>query len=483
MCRNWSHLITLSAILFSLSSQNVYANEPAFSCEQAKVEAFAPNEIDAYVQRRMQRDHIPGVSVAILREGKVIHCKGYGMANVELLSAATGSSVYQIASLTKAFTATAIMLFVEDGKLSIDVRVTKYLPDLPTSWQNVTVRQLLGHTSGIKNLTNLSGFAETVRKDFTPRELVDMVAKEPLDFEPGENWNYSNTGYIVLGMLIEKLSGKSYGLFMDERIFKPLGMTNTRANDLHAVIAGRVQGYTWDGKVLRIGEYHSPTQPYAAGMLVSTVADLAKWDLSLDGGTLLKRPILEQMWAPVRIGIGNGPGYGLGWEIKEINGHRSIGHGGGIPGFSTCFTRYGDDHLTVIVLTNSNYGNVESLARGIAARIIPALGSGVERPIEDTDAATTERLKAMIQKLATGEVDPANFTEESKENAIPLLKSLKDWFASMGALKSFQPHERSEGDQRVRLRYRTVFENETLDFFFTLNQAGKIEDLNIKRLE
>ena len=222
------HLI-LGAILFSFSSQNVYANEPAFSCEQAKAEAFAPNEIDAYVQRRMQRDHIPGVSVAILRDGKVIHCKGYGMANVELLSAATESSVYQIASLTKPFTATAIMLLVEDGKLNIDVRVTKYLPDLPTSWENVTVRQLLGHTSGIKNLTDLSGFAETVRKDFTPRELVDMVAKEPLDFEPGENWNYSNTGYIALGMLIEKLSGKSYGLFMDERIFKPLGMTNTRA--------------------------------------------------------------------------------------------------------------------------------------------------------------------------------------------------------------------------------------------------------------
>ena len=126
---------------------------------------------------------------------------------------------------------------------------------------------------------------------------------------------------------------------------------------------------------------------------------------------------------------------------------------------------------------------MESLERGIAARIIPALGSGVERPIEDTDAATTERLKAMIQKLATGEVDPANFTEKSKGNAIPQLKSLKDWFASMGTLKSFQPHERNDGDQHVMLRYRAVFDNETLDIFFTLNKAGKIEDLNVKRLE
>ena len=236
MRRNRSHFIALGAILFSLPLHHAYTNGPAFSSEQAKAEAFAPSEIDAYVQRRMQRDHLPGVSVAILREGKVIHCKGYGMANVELLSAATENSVYQIASLTKPFTATAIMLLIEDGKLSLDVHVRKYLPDLPTSWENVTVRQLLGHTSGIKNLTDLSGFAETVRKDFTPRELVDMVAKEPLDFRPGDNWDYSNTGYIVLGMLIEKLSGQSYGPFMDERIFKPLGMTNTRANDLHAVM-------------------------------------------------------------------------------------------------------------------------------------------------------------------------------------------------------------------------------------------------------
>jgi D-alanyl-D-alanine carboxypeptidase len=483
MRRNCSHLIALGAILFSLPSHHAYSNEPAFAGEQAKAEAFAPNGIDAYVQRRMQRDHIPGVSVAILREGKVIHCKGYGMANVELSAAATENSVYQIASLTKPFTATAIMLLAEDGKLSIDEQVRKYIPDLPTSWEDVTVRQLLSHTSGIKNGTKQGGFAETVRKDFTPRELIDTVTKEPLDFKPGENWNYSNTGYIVLGMLIEKLSGKSYGVFMDERIFKPLGMANTRANDLHAVIAGRVQGYTWDMKFLRIGEYHSPTQPFAAGMLVSTVADLAKWDRSLDAGTLLKRPILEQMWAPVRTGNGDRAGYGLGWEIKEINGHRSVGHGGGIPGFSTCFTRYGDDHLTVIVLTNSNFGNVETFASGIAAQIIPALGSGVERPIEDTDAATTERLKAMIRKLATGDVEPALFTEKSKENWIPQLKSLKDWFASMGALKSFQPHERKDGDQHVMLRYRAVFDNEALDFFFTLNKAGKIEDMNVRRLE
>jgi hypothetical protein len=135
------------------------------------------------------------------------------------------------------------------------------------------------------------------------------------------------------------------------------------------------------------------------------------------------------------------------------------------------------------VLTNSNFGNVETFASGIAAQIIPALGSGVERPIRDTDAATTERLKAIIQKLATGEVEPALFTEKSKRKWIPQLKSLKDWFASMGALKSFQPHERKDGDQHVMLRYRAVFDNETLDFFFTLNKAGKIEDMNVRRLE
>ena len=234
--------------------------------------------VDAFVQGLMQKRHIPGVSVAVVHDGSVVLEKGYGLANLELGVPATENTVYQLASVTKTFTATAVMMLVQEGKLALDDKITERLPDLPTAWQKVTIRHLLSHTSGIKSYTSVRDFHKTSRKDYAQRELLDLVAKEPLEFTPGEKWNYSNTGYFLLGMLIEKVGGKPYGEFMAERIFKPLNMAHTRANDLRAIIPNRAQGYEWNGKELRNGEYVSPSQPFAAGMLVSNVSDLVKWD-------------------------------------------------------------------------------------------------------------------------------------------------------------------------------------------------------------
>ena len=211
----------------------------------------------------------------------------------------------------------------------------------------MTIRHLLNHTSGIKSYTSVRDFFKTARKDYARREILDLVAKEPLEFAPGEKWSYCNTGYFLLGMVIEKVTGKEYGDFLDERIFKPLGMTQTRANDLRAIIPDRAQGYEWDGKELRNGEYVSPTQPFAAGMLVSSVNDLIKWDAALADGRLLKPSTLEQMWTPTRLNKGKEAEYGFGWQITKVNGHRLVSHGGGIPGFSTELSRFVDDRLTV----------------------------------------------------------------------------------------------------------------------------------------
>src|SRR5262249_11985135 len=157
---------------------------------------------------------------------------------------------------------------------------------------------------------------------------------------PGEKWSYCNTGYFLLGLVIEKVAGKEYGAFLDERIFKPLGMTQTRVNDLRAIVPDRAQGYEWDGKGLRNGEYVSPTQPYAAGMLVSSVSDLIKWDAALAEGRLLKPSTLEQMWTPARLNKGEETRYGFGWQVDKVNGHRLAAHGGGIPGFATELSRF-----------------------------------------------------------------------------------------------------------------------------------------------
>ena len=441
----------------------------------ALAQAQDSSEIDAYVQRLMARWHVPGASVAVVKDGKVALLKGYGMASVELGVPATVDTVYQLASVTKPFTATAVMLLVRDGKLGLDDKLTALISDLPRAWDAVTVRHLLGHTSGIKNLTSRKDFGETIRKDFTPRELVETVVKEPLEFTPGEKHAYSNTGYILLGMVIEKVSGRKYGEFLAERIFQPLGMGSTRANDLHAVIPGRAQGHTWDGEGLRLGEYHSATQPFAAGMLVSTVADLVKWDAGLEKLV----PDLELMWTPTRLANGKDADYGLGWQVGRVNGRRMVSHGGGIPGFTTEIERFPEDKLTVIVLMNSDAGQAGLLARGIAGRFAPELAEKTE-PIEDRDAETTARLRGLLEGIQKGEVDAELFTKAAKEKLVPRIVQGQGRLAALAELKSFQLMSREEGEAGVQLSYRATFEKGTLRVAVALDKAGKIQGIGLR---
>jgi D-alanyl-D-alanine carboxypeptidase len=439
--------------------------------------------IDAYIQSRMQKRHIPGISVAVVQDGNVVLAKGYGVANVELFVPATENTVYQLASVTKTFTVTAVMMLVEDGKVGLDDKINARLPDLPAAWGEVTVRHLLNHTSGIKSYTSVRDFFKTARKDYTHREILDLVAKEPLEFAPGEKWSYNNTGYFLLGMLIEKVSGKKYGEFLSEKIFKPLMMTQTRVNDMRAVIQNRAQGYTWDGQRLMNGEYVSPTQPFAAGMLVSTVSDLVKWDAALRTQSLLKPSSLDQMWTPTKLSKGGEAEYGFGWEVKKVNGHRLIGHGGGIPGFSTHLSRFVDDHLTVIVLMNADSGDAGAIAQGIAGRLVPTLAEKAAAAIPDTDPQTTERLKRVIQGAMKGEADPELFTKDAKEALVPRIKEGKSMFATFGTLKGFQLRERKESEQELHLRYHIEFENETMSAFFDLDKAGKIARLGLRQTD
>ena len=479
---------TTGAIVLCLASAAAIASaqESTRSPEPVKAGATTGSttvSIDDYVQSRMHKRNIPGVSVAVVQDGKVVLAKGFGVANVELSVPATENTVYQLASVTKTFTATATMMLVEEGKLGLDDKITARLPDLPAAWGEVTVRHLLNHTSGIKSYTAVRDFHKTSRKDYAQREILDLVAKEPPEFAPGEKWNYNNTGYFLLGMLIEKVTGKKYGEFLEERIFKPLGMKHTRVNDLHAVIPNRAKGYTWDGKKLRNGEYVSPTQPFSAGMLVSTVNDLAKWDAALGTETLLKKSSLEQMWTPTKLRKGGEADYGFGWSIGKVTGHRLVAHGGGIPGFSTELSRYRDDNLTVIVLTNADNGNAGALARGIAGRLVPALAEEAPKPIVDTDPQTTERLKGVILGAMKGEANPDLFTKEAKEPTVAAIRQGKGKVASFGAMKEFRLHERKQSDQGVKLRYRATFENEVMNALFDLDKDGKIAGLGLQQVD
>jgi D-alanyl-D-alanine carboxypeptidase len=431
----------------------------------------------------MQQRHIPGVSVAVVKDGKVVLAKGYGQANVELAVPATENTAYQLASVTKQFTATGIMMLVEEGKLTLDDKLPKFFDNLPAAWSNVTVRHLLNHTSGIKSYTNLPNFRLTLRKDFTKDEIIKMAADAPVEFAPGEKWQYNNTGYYLLGMIIEKVSGKEYGAFLHERIFQPLGMTATRVNDLRAIIPNRSTGYAWQNGKLLNGEYVSPTQPFSAGALISTVLDLGKWDAALYTEKLLKRATLEQMWTPTKLNDGKEHPYGFGWGVATQRKHKRISHGGGINGFSTEISRFVDDKLTVIVLTNAEQGGASQLAIGIAAVYLPDLVEPAPQPVADTDAKLTEFLKEVISKLATGEGNPDWFTPQFRALLFPdRIKDGKQMLGAHGALKSFELlEEKPEGEMRRRT-YKAVFGDSPLRCNFVITSEGKIAGVGINPL-
>jgi CubicO group peptidase (beta-lactamase class C family) len=326
------------------------------------------DEVDDFIRPEMAKHRIPGVALAVVRAGKPQKIAAYGLANVELDVPVSPDTVFEIGSITKQFTAAAILLLQQQGKLSVDDSINRYLPFTPPQWEEITIRHLLSHTSGIKNYTGLDGFE--VRRHLSPEQFIREIAAYPLDFAPGHSWKYCNTGYNLLGFIIEKASGKNYWEFLSERIFRPLGM-NATTNRLPAlVITNRAAGYEQTNHIW-INRDNDLTDVFSAGAIISTVGDLVKWDVALDGDQLLTRQSKELMWTPGTQGGGKQLHYGLGWSIESFKGHSNIGHGGSTSGFSASLQRFPDQKLTVIVLTNTGEEIATPLAMRIAGFYLP----------------------------------------------------------------------------------------------------------------
>lgn len=445
------------------------------------VSAALADGVDEYVQKQLQQRHIPGASVAVVKDGKVVLAKGYGLANVELNVPASETTAYQLASVTKQFTATAIMMLVEEGKVALDDKLPKFVENTPAAWANVTVRHLLNHTSGIKSYTSVPSFALNLRKDYTKAEIIKLAADAPMDFAPGEKWQYNNTGFFLLGMIIEKVSGKEYGAFLNERIFQPLGMSATRVNNLTEIIPQRAMGYTWRNNKLFNGEYTSPTQPYAAGALISNVLDVAKWDAALYTEQLVKRATLEQMWTPTKLNDGKEQPYGFGWGVDTYRTRKRISHGGGIPGFSTFIARFVDDKLTVIVLSNLDGGAAEALSSGIAEFYLPALVANAPKGIADSDPKLTGFLKEVITSLANGEGNPDWFTPEARAFMFPdRIKEGKQMMGAYGPLKTFELMEEKTANGVQQRTYKVVFGEFALRCMFAVTSEGKLAGVGLR---
>jgi D-alanyl-D-alanine carboxypeptidase len=321
------------------------------------------DRVDRYVKAQMAGHRIPGVALKIVRDGKVIKTAAYGLANVELDVRTKPEMVFEIGSITKQFTAAGILLLAQEGKLTVNDRISKHLKGTPAAWAEVTIRNLLTHTSGIKSYTGLDGFQ--IWRHLTQAQFIEKIGKEAMEFTPGSSWKYCNTGYNLLGYIIENVSGKNYWDFMSERIFQPLGMNATTNRLPRLVITNRASGYEQTNKVW-INRDSDLTEIFAAGAIASTVEDLVKWNAALDGEELLTSASKEQMWTPVKLNDGTIKKYGFGWNVDAVEGHKNIGHGGSTSGFSASLQRFPGDGLAVIVLTNTDEQIASTMARKIA---------------------------------------------------------------------------------------------------------------------
>ncbi len=292
--------------------------------------ASAQTPYDSLLSSRFAADQA-GASVLVMKEGKVLFAQGYGLANRELKVPNRPEFVFRIGSVTKQFTAAAVMTLVEEGKVGLEAPIGTYLPELPEAWRPVTVRQLLQHTSGIPSYTDTPEYGAHMREDLPGLALLKAhVWSKPMDFAPGTQWRYNNSGYYLLGLLVEKASGQPYATYLQTRFFGPLGLTRTRYGTETDFIPGMVSGYAPGGKP---APYLSMSQPYAAGSLVSSAEDLARWTLALHGGKVVKPETLKLMTTPARTTDGKEHPYGFGLALRTVQGRRLVGHGGGINGF------------------------------------------------------------------------------------------------------------------------------------------------------
>lgn len=319
---------------------------------------------DDLIKAEMQKHLIPGLELKVLRDGEAIKTTGYGVANLEWNVPVTEETVFEIGSITKQFTAACILLLAEDGKLSINDKISQHLSNTPAAWSNITIRHLLTHTSGITNYTTIDGFE--LRLHLTQEQFIKRIGAYPLAFQPGDSWKYCNSGYNLLGFIVENASGKNYWDFIQERIFQPLQMTHTTTRTPGIIVSHRAAGYEFDHRA-PINRDYDLTDLFSAGAIISTVEDMAKWDAALNGQKLLNTSSKEQWWTPTKLNSGKSQNYGFGWFIDSVQGHKNIGHGGATSGFSASIQRFPDDHLSVIILCNSDEtGVATTLAKEVA---------------------------------------------------------------------------------------------------------------------
>lgn len=365
----------LSSSLSLLSNNCVYAQ----TIGRASPEDL--NRVERIIEGYLKQEGAPGALVAVISEGKVIHSLQYGLANVELNVPVVDSTVFEIGSISKQFVAAVVMMFVEEGRIALDDPIHSYIPQLPGEWLDVTVRQLLTHTSGIPDYEEIAGY-DIYQNRLLSEDVIKIAHSRPMDFEPGQGWYYSNTGYYLLSLIVERLEGRSLGDVLKARIFEPLGMHQTRMADPEAIIPHRASGYWANRLGTLINRPNIKTSStLGAGGIVSSAFDMAKWDAALNGDELLTGESRAEMWAPVRLPNGEPTqwpwgdkvDYAFGWEIMSYRGRLLQTHSGQTAGFVAQYMRFPEQGLSIVAFVNKYDMGAWPPARAMADFVIPGL--------------------------------------------------------------------------------------------------------------
>jgi len=377
-------------------------------------------QVDEGVRAQMLEQHVPGVSLAVMRDGKIIKAAAYGFANLELKVPLTAEMLFKSGSLVKQFTATSVMMLVEEGKVGLDDEISKYLPEAPASWKGVTIRRLLTHTSGIRDFFGEDGDPKfDPHRNYSEDEWIRLFSAQSLRFSPGDKWSYCNAGYILLGAVIHRVTGRTWFEFEKERIFDPLGMTSVKLISTDEITPNRVSGYILADKDLKNEPWSTSSYASTAcGSLYLTVFDMAKWDAALYTERLIRRSSLEQMWTPVKLNDGSAYPYGFAWRTRQVNGHRLMQHDGVETAFTTRFVRYVNDGISVVVLMN--LGEDEEalmptrMTDSVAAIYIPSLRDSKSQTMASDASKSTPSIPLSPQQAEVwkGEEDVQTYEQQ-----------------------------------------------------------------------
>ena len=346
-------MLMLTSLSINSSAQTLNTKQLTTEFDKMLSEKFKPGET--------------GCAALVAKNGQIIYQKAFGMANLELNVPMQPDMVFRIGSITKQFTAVAILQLMEQGKLSLQDDITKFIPDYPTQAYNITIEHLLTHTSGIKSYTSLPDYLKSVRTDMKPEELIAMFKNQPMEFAPGTKWNYNNSGFFLLGYIIEKITGKTYAEYIQENFFTPLGMTSSLYGSDTKIIKNRAYGYQPGDDGVQNSDYCSMTQPYSAGSIMSTVGDLFKWNQAVHSYKLVKKETIDKAFTEYKLANGDGTGYGYGWFLSQLQGSPTIEHGGGIFGYLTSSIYLPEEDVFVALFSNSNGKAPELTALKMAA--------------------------------------------------------------------------------------------------------------------